>query len=85
MSDYTAKRVGMIQLYRGKYDDAVKYLTDAYNSNPKDPSVLYNLSRAYLKKREFKSALGMIDKCLIVNPGYPGSKELKEQILNLSK
>ncbi len=37
ISDYTSKRLGIIQLYRGKYDDAVKQLTEAYNFNPKDP------------------------------------------------
>ena len=85
MSDYTSKRVGIIQLYRGKYDDAVKELTEAYDSNPKDPSVLYNLSLAYSKKEDFKAALEMINKCLIVNPNYPGANNLKQQILNLSR
>ncbi len=85
MSDYTSERVGIIQLYRGKYDDAIKYLTDAYNSNPKDPTALYHLSQAYLKKKDFKSALGLINKCLIENPHYPGANELKKQMLNLSK
>lgn len=85
MSDYTSERVGIIQLYRGKYDDAIKYLTDAYNSNPKDPTVLYHLSQAYLKKKDFKSALGMIDKCMMENANYPGANELKKQILGRSK
>lgn len=85
LSDYTSKRVGIIQLYRGKYDDAVKQLTEAYNSNPKDPSVLYNLSLAYSKKEDFKAALDIINKCLIANPIYPEANNLKQQILNLSK
>jgi lysophospholipase L1-like esterase len=85
MSDYTSKRVGIIQLYRGEYDDAVKQLTEAYNSNPKDPSVLYNLSLAYSKKKDLKAALEMINKCLIVEPKYPKADNLKQQIMNLLK
>jgi len=85
MSDYTSKRVGIIQLYRGKYDDAVKQLTEAYNSNPKDSTVLYNLSLAYSKKKDFKTALDIIDKCLNANPNYPGANNLRQQILNLFK
>ncbi len=85
MSDYSSKRVGIIQLYRGKYDDAIKYLTEAYKSTPDDPAVLYNLSLAYSKKKDFKMAFDIINKCLIVNPNYPGANNLKQQILNLSR
>ncbi len=85
MSDYTSKRVGIIQLYRGKYDDAVKELTEACNSNRKDPTVLYNLSLAYSKMKDFKAALDIINKCLAMNPNYPEANILKGQILKLSK
>ncbi|MGD8779036.1 MAG: GDSL-type esterase/lipase family protein [Ignavibacteria bacterium] len=83
LEDYTSRRVGIIQLYRGEFDDAIKYLTEAYNSNPKNPLVLYNLSLAYSKKKDFKTALSLIDKCLILNPDYPDANELKQQILKL--
>ena len=53
LSDYTSKRVGIIQLNMGKYDDAIKYLTEAYTSTPHDPTVLYNLSLAYSKRKDF--------------------------------
>ena len=85
LTDYTSKRIGIIQLYRGKYDDAVKELTDAYNSNPKDPSVSYNLSLAYSQKKNFKAALAMIQKCLSVKPNYHEANKLKQQILNALK
>ncbi len=85
MSDYTSERVGIIQLYRGKYDDAVKYLTEALNSNPKDPAVLYHLSQAYLKEKDFKSALEIIERCLILKPNYPGANDLRRQIMNTLK
>ena len=85
LADYTAKRVGMIQLYRGKFNDAIKYLTKAYKSNPQDPLVLYYLSLAYSKKNDFQSALTVINKCLIVKPHYPKASNLKQQILNRLK
>jgi lysophospholipase L1-like esterase len=85
LSDYTAKRVGIIALYRGLFDDAIKYLTESYKENPKDPQVLYNLSLAFSKKKDFKTALIIINKCLIENPNYPEANILKRQILNQSK
>ena len=85
MSDYTSKRIGIIQLYRGKYDDAIKYLTEAYNSNPKDRTVLYNLSLAYSQKKDFKTALAKINECLSAKPNYPEAYNLKRQILSALK
>jgi lysophospholipase L1-like esterase len=85
LSDYTSKRLGIIQLYRGKYNDAVKQLTEAHNSDPKDPSVLFNLSLAYFKNKDFKAALTMINVCLSVKPNYPEANSLKRQILSTLK
>lgn len=85
MSDYTSKRVGIIQLYRGKNDDAIKYLTEAYKTTPHDPVVLYNLSLAYSKKKDSKAALSMINQCLSAKPNYPEAKHLKQNILSGSK
>ena len=84
-SDYTAKRVGIISLYRGLFDDAIKYLAESYKSDPKDSQVLYYLSLAFSKKKDFKSALTIINKCLTVNPNYPEANKLKQQIMNQSK
>jgi lysophospholipase L1-like esterase len=82
LSDYTPERVGIIQLKRGQYDDAIKYLTEAYKTAPRDPTVLYNLSMAYSKKKDFKRALTTIHECLIADSHYPGVKDLRHQILN---
>ena len=80
LSDYTAKRVGIIYLYLGRYDEAIKYFNEVYNSNPKDPLVLYNFSLVYSKKGKFKEALKKINECLAVSPNYPKANELKQQI-----
>jgi lysophospholipase L1-like esterase len=82
LSDYSAKRVGLIALYREKYDDAIKYLTKSYTLNPKDELTLYSLSLAYFKKRDFNAALEVINKCLAINSNYPDANKLKQQILH---
>ena len=65
-----------------KFDESIKYLTDAYNYNSNDPSVIYNLSVAFLKKSDFKSALKMINKCLAVDAKYAEALKLKREIIS---
>jgi len=84
LSDYTSKRVGFIQLSRGDYDDAIKYLTEAYHSNPKDHRVLYDLSLAYSKRKDFNTALTMIDECLTMDRNDTEANKLRREILSLS-
>ena len=69
----------------GNFDNAIRHLTEAYKSSPEDPIVLYNLSLAYSKKKDFKTAFTLINQCLIVNPKYPEANNLKQQILNQLK
>ncbi len=85
LADYTPKRKGLMALYIGNFNNAVKYLTEAYKSNPKSTLVLYNLSLALSKKKDFKSALSMINKCLIINPKYTEAQNLRQRILNQLK
>lgn len=81
LADYTPKRNGILALYLGNFDNAIRHLTQAYNSDPKDLLVLYNLSLAYSKKKDFRTALTLINKCLIANPNYQEANNLKQQIL----
>jgi len=85
LADYTPKRNGLMALYIGNFDNAIRHLTEAYTANPKDKLVLYNLSLAYSKKKDFKTALTLINECLISNPNYPEANNLKQQILNQLK
>jgi tetratricopeptide (TPR) repeat protein len=84
LSDYSSKRVGIIELHIGKYDDAVKHLSEAYNTDPKDPQILYNLSLLYFKKNDLKAAGTYINKCLDIDQNYPNAKDLKLEIKNES-
>jgi lysophospholipase L1-like esterase len=85
LADYTPKRNGLMALYIGNFDNAIRHLTEAYKLNSKDPLVLYNLSLAYSKKKDFKTALTMINECLFAKPNYPEANNLKQQILSALK
>jgi tetratricopeptide (TPR) repeat protein len=85
LADYTSKRNGLMALYIGNFDNAIRHLTEAYKLNSKDPLVLYNLSLAYSKKKDFKTALTMINECLFAKPNYPEANKLKQQILSALK
>ena len=43
LADYTPKRNGLLALYIGNFNNAIKYLDEANKSKPNDPLVLYNL------------------------------------------
>ncbi len=85
LADYTPKRNGLMALYIGNFDNAVRHLNEAYKLNPKDPIVLYNLSLAYSEKKDFNSALTIINECLITKPNYPEANNLKQKLLNQLK
>jgi lysophospholipase L1-like esterase len=85
LADYTPKRNGLMALYIGNFDNAIRHLTEAYKLNSKDPLVLYNLSLAYSKKKDFKTALTIINECLFAKPNYPEANNLKQQILSALK
>jgi lysophospholipase L1-like esterase len=85
LADYTPKRNGLMALYIGNFDNAIRHLTEAYKLNSKDPLVLFNLSLAYSKKKDFKTALTMINECLFAKPNYPEANNLKRQILSALK
>jgi tetratricopeptide (TPR) repeat protein len=85
LADYTPKRNGLLALNIGNFDNAIRHLNQAYDSDPKDLVILYNLSLAYSKKKDFKTALTLINEYLTANPNYPEALKLKQEILNQLK
>ena len=79
--DYTTKRLGIIELYMGNYDEAVKYLNEVYKSNSEDALVLFYLAKAYLKQKNYNLALNVVNKCIELKPKGFDAKGLKQQIL----
>ena len=84
-SDYSAKWIGNIALYKGDLDVAILYLNRSQQLNSRDAQVLYNLAGAYSKKKEYQLALNSINACLSLNPNYPQADNLKQQLIQAVK
>lgn len=82
---FFAKWLGIIDLSKDKYDSAIKYLNESLKYDPADAQVLYNLSGAYSKNKMFNEALNTVNRCLSVNPNYPGAHHLKNQLAAIIK
>lgn len=59
--------LGNISFYRGNYDKAVKYYTDAIRESPESPIPVYNLSQAYREKLLFAEAEETYNKAKSIN------------------
>ena len=84
-SDYSAKWIGNIALFKGDTDGAINYLNKSAQLNAKDAQVFYNLAGAYVKKKDYTSALNNINRCLSINPDYPNANNLKQQLVQAVK
>ncbi len=78
--DYSTKWLGNIALFKGKYDEAIFYLTKSCELNSNDTQVLYNLAGAYSQKKDYQTALNIVNKCLGIDPNYPQANNLKQQL-----
>ena len=79
---YSTKWLGIIDLLNNKVDSAIKYLSTSINYNSSDAQVYYNLAGAYSMKKDYQTALQMINRCLQVEPNYSMAKDLQQQLLN---
>jgi len=77
---FFTKWLGIIDLSKDKTDSAIKYLTESLSFNGNDTQVLFNLTGAYAKMKMFNEALNTINRCLSINPNYPGAQNLKNQL-----
>ena len=79
---YSTKWLGIIDLLNNNVDSAIKYLSTSINYNSSDAQVYYNLAGAYSIKKDYQTALQMINRCLQVEPNYSMAKDLQQQLLN---
>lgn len=77
---FITKMLGSIALNSGNIDDAIKFLEESRQVNPKDPQMLYNLSGAYGTNREFQKAMEIANEVIELNPNYPGIQQWKQQL-----
>ncbi|MGK9477240.1 GDSL-type esterase/lipase family protein [Melioribacter sp. OK-6-Me] len=80
LNDYTPRRNGLMALYIGNYDNAIRYLKLADKSEPGNSVILYNLALAFYKKNNFDSATVYINKSLRLNPHNKEAVELNRLI-----
>ncbi|MGK9367806.1 GDSL-type esterase/lipase family protein [Melioribacter sp. Ez-97] len=80
LNDYTPSRNGLMALYIGNYRNAIKYLKQAYKSNPGDANLSYNLAYAYYKNNELDSSLVYLNKSLALTPGFKDAMKLRAVI-----
>ncbi|MEQ8523560.1 tetratricopeptide repeat protein [Gracilimonas sp.] len=77
---FITKMLGSIALNSGNINDAIKFLEESRQVNPKDPQMLYNLSGAYGTNREFQKAMEIANEVIELNPNYPGIQQWKQQL-----
>lgn len=61
-------------------DDAAFYLNKSHELNPGDAQVSYNLAGAYSQKKDYETALAIINKCLRIYSNYPQAINLKQKL-----
>lgn len=81
---FNTKWLGIIDLSQERVDSAIKFLEESLSFNTSDAQVLYNISGAYAKKKEYKKAYNYISKCVNINPGFPGAQVLYSQLKQLA-
>jgi lysophospholipase L1-like esterase len=77
---FCTKWLGIIDLSRKNLDKAVKFLNESMNYKSDDPQVLYNLAGAYALQNKFTNAYEIINRCVEVDPEFPGAAGLKQQL-----
>jgi len=79
---FTAKWLGIINLYNNKLDLAEKYLKESLAFEKNDPQVWYNLSGVYVKQNNYKQALETVKIALSLEPKYLEAENLLHQLQN---
>jgi tetratricopeptide (TPR) repeat protein len=82
---YSTKWLGIIDLLNNKVDSAIGYLSKSINYNSSDAQVYYNLAGAYSIKKDYQTALQMVNRCLQIEPNYSMAKDLQQQLINASR
>jgi len=79
-SAFKAKWLGTIDLYNDKLESAENYLNESLEFEAKDAQVWYNLAGIYVKRNDYKKALELVDKALLLKSNYPEAVNLQRQL-----
>ena len=72
-------------MLNNKVDSAIGQLLKSINYNSSDAQVYYNLAGAYSIKKDYQTALQMINRCLQIEPNYSMAKDLQQQLINATR
>ena len=82
---YSTKWLGIIDLLNNKVDPAISYLSKSLSYSSSDAQVYYNLAGAYSIKKDYNTALQMINRCLQIEPNYAMAINLQQQLINATR
>jgi len=82
---FSTKWIGIIDLSKGKNERAVKFLRESLKFDRKDPQVLFNLSGAYSRIKDYEKAYESINECLKIDSNFSGAIDLKKQLEQVIK
>ena len=80
---YTNKMLGFIALKNGNPEEAIMLLETGRLKSPRDPQLLYNLSRAYGISNNYKKAQEILNTLKNVSPNFPGINQWQKRIDNV--
>ncbi|KAB2909025.1 MAG: GDSL-type esterase/lipase family protein [Ignavibacteriales bacterium] len=79
---FSTKWLGTLALKDENPQKAKDLLSESINYNGDDTQTLYNLTGACLSLKDYSSAKTYINRCLALDPKYPGAAELQKQLQN---
>ena len=82
---FCTKWIGIIDLSRKNLKNAEKYLNESLTFKGDDPQVLFNLAGAYALQNKIDTALNTLNRCLEVDPAFPGAVSLKQQLAGIQE
>jgi len=77
---FITKMLGAIEVDAGNAERGILLLEESMAFEPDDPQTLFNLSGAYAMKGEFQKADEALVRLERLNPGFPGTRQWRQQL-----
>ena len=82
---YSKKWLGTYFLYKKNYGQALDFLQQSREYNERDAQLWYNLAGAYLHLADYPASLQAIQKCLVLDPDFPGARRMEQDLIRIVK
>jgi tetratricopeptide (TPR) repeat protein len=80
---YSTKWLGILALNDNNASEGKRWLLESINYDATDAQAFYNLAGAFINLKDFNSAKIYLQKCLQVDPRFPGAAALNAQLQNI--